>query len=206
MTDDWQFDDPRNAASLTTSFVLDGAPILRVYHDYDGGWQFHGSPNDPATEDVARVVSLDSVVTRDPAIAQLHDLPFGWRAIRNSTDSPWVREKNNPFPTYEENGYYLDDAVWLSKFRDDLDPPSEETRDNLSVGEYVKLLFRFAAEDAERDDHETERMWVLITDLDDDGYYVGTVENDPHHSDKLKCGDTISFHPLHVMAVLEEDA
>ncbi|TWU05545.1 DUF2314 domain-containing protein [Stieleria varia] len=78
--------------------------------------------------------------------------------------------------------------------------------DDLSVGEYVKLLFRFAAEDAERNDHETERMWVLITDLDDDGYYVGTVENDPHHFDKLKCGDTISFHPLHVMAVLEEDA
>jgi hypothetical protein len=37
MAEDWQFVDPPNAASLTTKFVLDGSPILRVYHDYDGG-------------------------------------------------------------------------------------------------------------------------------------------------------------------------
>ena len=74
--DDWQFDDPPNAASLTTSFVLDGSPILRVYHDYDGGWQFHGSPEDPATPDVARIVSLESIVARDSTLVELHDLPF----------------------------------------------------------------------------------------------------------------------------------
>lgn len=206
MNADWQFDDPRNAASLTTSFVLDGTPVLRVYHDYDGGWQFHGSPDDRTTAEVARVVSLESMVARDPGLVQLHDLPFGWRAIRSSVGSPWVREKNNPFPTYEESGYYLDDAVWMSQYRDDVDPPPEEIRDNLSVGDYVKLPFRFAAEDAERGDHETERMWVIVTHLHDNGYYIGTLENDPQHSDTLKCGDTIYFHPLHVMQVLEEDA
>ena len=45
----WRFDDPPNAASLTTKLVLDGSPILRVYHDYDGGWQFHGSPDQATT-------------------------------------------------------------------------------------------------------------------------------------------------------------
>jgi hypothetical protein len=34
---DWRFVDPPNAASFTTRFVLDGAPILRVCHDYDDG-------------------------------------------------------------------------------------------------------------------------------------------------------------------------
>ena len=203
---DWPFDDPRNTASLTTSFVLDGSPILRVYHDYDGGWQFHGSPEDPVTEDVARVVSLESMVDRDNTLVELHDLPFGWRALRSSVDSPWVSEKDNPFPTHAENGYYLEDAVWTAQYRDDVDPPAEEFRDNLSVGQYVKLLFRFAAEDAERKDYETERMWVLITDFDEDGYYIGTLENDPHHSSTLMCGDTIHFHSLHVMEILDEDA
>ncbi len=49
MSNDWQFEDPPNCASFTTTFVLDGASILRVCHDFDGGWQFHGSPELPVT-------------------------------------------------------------------------------------------------------------------------------------------------------------
>lgn len=206
MADRWQFDDPPNSASFTTTLVLNGSPILRVYHDFEGGWQFHGSPDDPATPDVARLVSLGSMVARDPTLNELHDLPDGWRAIRSSAKKPWKREKNNPFPTYAENGYYLEDAIWISQYRDDVHPPSEELRSNLDVGTYVKLLFRFAAEEAERQNNQTERMWVLVTDVDEDGNYTGTLENDPHHADTLSCGDTIHFHPLHVMAILEEDS
>lgn len=67
----------------------------------------------------------------------------------------------------------------------------------------MKLLFRFAAENAHRQDNETERMWVLITELDDE-YYVGTLENDPKLDHVLSCGDTIHFHPSHVMEILDE--
>jgi len=204
MNTDWQFDEAPNTASLTTSFVLEGSPILRAYHDYDGGWQFHGSPDHPATEDVVRVVSLKSMIDRDDSLAELHDLHYGWRAIRTSAKGRWKREKNNPFPTHAENGYYLEDAVWMSEYRDDVNPPPEELRNDLPVGTYVKLLFRFAAEDAQRQDNQTERMWVLITEVDEDENYVGTLENDPSHGDVLACGDTIHFHPLHVMDVLDE--
>ena len=110
--------------------------------------------------------------------------------------------KEQPVPTYAENGYYLEDAVWISQYRDDVKPPSAEIRESLSSGTYVKLLFRFRAEDADRQDNNTERMWVLISGLDDDGYYVGTLENDPEHNDIVKHGDTVHFHPLHVMQVL----
>ncbi len=185
--------------------VLDGAPILRVYHDYDGGWQFHGSPDDPATPDVARLVSLGTMIARDATLSELHDLPDGWRAFRSSASRPWQRQRNNPFPTYAENGYYLEDAVWLAQYRDDVHPPSEELRGNLEVGAYAKLLFRFAAEDGERRDMQTERMWVLVTDIDEDGNYFGTLENDPHHSRTLASGDSIRFHPLHIMEILRED-
>lgn len=93
---DWPFDDAPNTASITTSFVLDGSPILRVYHDFEGGWQFHGSPDHPATTEVARVVSLENMIARDATLLEVHDLPYAWRA---TAESPWMREKNNPFPT-----------------------------------------------------------------------------------------------------------
>jgi len=205
MNPEWQFEDSPNTVSLTTTFVLDGSPILRVYHDYDGGWQFHGSADHPATADVAKLVALETMIGRDNSLAELYDLPYGWRATRPAADKPWRREKNNPFPAYDENGYYLEDAVWLSEFRDDVNPPSEEIQDNLLAGNYVKLLFRFAPEAAERQNNETERMWVLVSATDDDGNYVGTLENDPNHDQVLSCGDTIHFHPLHVMELLDEN-
>jgi hypothetical protein len=204
MAEDWRFDDPPNAASLTTKFVIDGSQILRVYHDYDGGWQFHGSPDQATTTDVARLVTLGSMIGRDPSLADLYDLPWGWRAIRRSVDEPWTRQKNNPFPTYEENGYYLEDAVWMSQHRDDVNPPAKEIRENLMVGTYVKLFFRFAAANADRRDGEVERMWVRVTSRDEDDNYMGILENDPVHDQVLSCGDSIHFHPLHVMEVLME--
>lgn len=205
MCTDWQFADPPNAATLTTEFVLAGSPILRVYHDYDGGWQFHGATDQPSTSDVGRVVSLQSMVARDPSVVQLHDLLWGWRATRDSVEAPWVREKNHPFPTFEEDGYYLEDAVWMSQYRDDVNPPAEEIRNSLTVGTYAKLIFRFAAEDADRQDGEVERMWVRVVALDDDGNYVGELANDPAHDAELSSGDTIHFHPLHVMEVVTDN-
>lgn len=205
MTTKWPFDDPPDTASFTTTFVLAGAPVLRVYHDFDGWWQFHGSLDDPATEDVARLVSLGCMIERDTALVELHDLPEGWIAFRSSVEEPWTREKNNPFPSFSEDGYYLEDAVWLANYRSDLHPPSEELRNNLDIGARVKLLFRFAAENAERKDGQTERMWVLVTEIDEDDGYVGTLENDPVHSEALALGDVVYFHALHVMEILEAD-
>jgi hypothetical protein len=113
---------PPNTACFTTTFVLDGSPILRVYRDYDGDWQFHGSKDHP-------------------------------------TD--------------------------------------EVTRQIVGPGEYVKLVFRFAAEDADHADNECERMWVLVQETDEDGNYIGVLSNDPHH-DAASNGDVIHFHPLHI--------
>ena len=49
MNTNWPFDDAPNTASITTLFILGGSPILRVYHDYEGGWQFHGALDQPTT-------------------------------------------------------------------------------------------------------------------------------------------------------------
>ena len=76
--------------------------------------------------------------------------------------------------------------------------------ENCKVGDSVKLLFRFAAEDAPRKDNETERMWVTIADVDDDsGFYTGVIDNDPVHS-AAAYGDAIQFHPLHIVEIIKK--
>ncbi|MCA1566237.1 MAG: DUF2185 domain-containing protein [Acidobacteria bacterium] len=99
MNDHWPFSDPPNVATITTTKVLDeDHPILLVTHDEDdGGWQFLcGTTNDP--ED-GRVVGLDCIYNRDPTVAELSDLPLGWRAWRDAVGLPWHREES---PPYEE--------------------------------------------------------------------------------------------------------
>ncbi len=204
MDANWKFHDEPNTACFTTRFVLDGAPILRVYHEYDGDWQFHGASDQPATTSTIKLVCLADMINRDHTLTELHDLfPYGWCAERDVLGGQWKRYKDNSFPSYEENGFYLEDAVWLSQYLSNLSPPDAETRENLSVGQYVKLVFRFAPEDGEREDNQCERMWVRVTGYDDDGNYTGTIENDPYH-DAAKYGDTISFHSLHVAEIEAE--
>jgi hypothetical protein len=96
MTRDWPFEDPPNVAIYTTVNVLDrGDPILLVCHDADdGAWQFLcGRTNDPAD---GRVIGLDCALGMDPSLAELADLPQGWRAWREHRGRPWTRQPSTP--------------------------------------------------------------------------------------------------------------
>ncbi len=201
MTTHWKFDDEENTACFTSVSVLNGAPILRVFHDFDGDWLFHNTSL--VDTDSAKIVGLGDMVRRDPSLDDLHDLPYGWRAERTGRSAPWERFKDHPYATFEENGYYLEDALWLSEFLPDIDPPPEEMRENLQVDSHVKLVFRFAAEDSARGDNQCERLWVQVEGYDDDAdCFTGSIANDPHH-DTVKYGDPVSFHPSHVADIEE---
>lgn len=192
----WKFDDGPDTASIFSHFVLEGAPITLVTHDYDGWWQFHG--DQASSIEDAEIRCLSCALELDDSLEELGDLPYGWAAERKSPKHKWRRYKNHPFPSFQEDGYYLEDAVWMAQFRDDLSPPTKRRRENRKVGDYVKLLFRFAKEDAKRKDGQVERMWVRITKVDDqNGYYTGKLDNDPQHR-AAKCGDLLTFHPLHI--------
>ena len=204
MNTDWKFDDEPNTACYTTTFVLDGSPILRVYHDYDGDWQFHGASDQSASKSIAKLICLEDMIHRDDSLNELHDLPYGWRAERETQSAKWKRYKNNQYPSFAENGYYLEDALWLSQYLADINPPDADVRENLTVGDYVKLVFRFADEESGREDNQCERMWVQVTGADDNGSYVGTIENDPHH-ESARYGDTVCFHPLNVADISADD-
>ena len=82
-------------------------------HDYDGMWQFHG--DDPSDINLAEIRCLSCALELDPSIEGLCDLPYGWAAERKSRRHKWQRYKNNPFPSFEEDGYYLEDAVCLMR-------------------------------------------------------------------------------------------
>ena len=70
----------------------DRRPVLYVYHDEDdGAWQFHADP-DP-DEDDAMVVGLGEVVSLDPSLQSIADLPLGWCAWRENKSETWKRQE-----------------------------------------------------------------------------------------------------------------
>jgi hypothetical protein len=87
----WSFDQPPNAATMTTTHVMnDGAAITRAYHDEeDHGWQFY-SDHVTHTKD-AMVVALEEIVAVDESVAEISDLPPGWMAQRTERGSSWNR-------------------------------------------------------------------------------------------------------------------
>ena len=204
MISDWKFRDAPNTACFTTTFVLDGSPILRVYHDFDGDWQFHGASDQPSSPSVIKLVCLEDIVELDSSLNELIDLPYGWGAKRTHLSGKWQLFKNNQFPSFAENGYYLEDAIWLAQYLPDINPPNSDVRNKLPVGVYVKLVFRFASENSERADNQCERMWVQVKGFNEDDDYTGTIANNPNH-ESAKFGDVISFHPLHVADISKEE-
>ena len=84
----WPFQDAENTLSYTTRPVLDGQPILEVYHDHDGDWQFLcGTTLDGAD---LKLACLGCMLDRDASLAVLAKMPAGWRAVRNTPQSDWI--------------------------------------------------------------------------------------------------------------------
>jgi hypothetical protein len=94
MTEPWPFEDPRNVATITTRHVIrDGLPILLVTHDADDGcWQF--LPGCDVVPADGLIVGLGCMVARDASLAELADLPLGWRATRDRVGAPWTRTRS----------------------------------------------------------------------------------------------------------------
>ncbi len=98
-TGPWPFAELRNCVTFVTDQVLDGTePIVHVFHDEEGEWQFIGSTE--GTPQNAKIIALHEAVKLDPSVLQLADLPIGWHARRDSPDEPWIREADaNVTPT-----------------------------------------------------------------------------------------------------------
>jgi hypothetical protein len=84
---DFKFYEERDLGIFTSRQALEGAPVLYVYHNDDGDWQFHTSA-EPDLDD-ARIVCLEEMTTIDPTINELYHLQFGWSAWRKSREDAW---------------------------------------------------------------------------------------------------------------------
>ncbi|WP_153039176.1 hypothetical protein [Microbulbifer sp. Q7] len=90
---DWPFDQARNVAAITTKQVVkDSFPVLMVVHYADDdSWAFTcGTTN--KSEDLM-IVGMGEIVSLDPTLYSIADLPPGWSATRASITSEWVRSK-----------------------------------------------------------------------------------------------------------------
>ncbi|WP_462266054.1 DUF4262 domain-containing protein [Mucilaginibacter sp.] len=84
---DFKFYEERNAGVYTTRQAFEGEPILYVYHNEDGDWQFHASL-EPDLAD-AKLVCLEEITRLDPSINDIYHLQYGWHAWRSNKDDEW---------------------------------------------------------------------------------------------------------------------
>ncbi|MEP6713037.1 MAG: DUF4262 domain-containing protein [Ferruginibacter sp.] len=87
---DFKFYEERNLGVYTTRQAFNGDPILYVYHNEDGDWQFHTSLEPNLAESM--LVCLEEITKLDPTINELYHLQFGWRAWRESKENEWKFE------------------------------------------------------------------------------------------------------------------
>jgi len=96
----WPFEDPPNTACFTTVGVLwHGVPVGLVTHDEDdGAFQFlpFGGAANRDDPDECRLVGLGEMLSQDPTLAEVADLPLGWCAMREAPGQPWRREPLAP--------------------------------------------------------------------------------------------------------------
>jgi hypothetical protein len=79
-------------------------------------------------------------------------------------------------------------------------PPLSERR-SLRTGQIVKLIFRIAVRNDERERAEgVERMWVVV-DGHDGKYFHGTLDNDPYCTDEIKSGLKVTFEARHIIQI-----
>jgi hypothetical protein len=88
---DFKFYEERNQSVFTSQHVLDGNPILHVFNNADGDWQFHS--NYDVSEDEPKVVCLEDIVRLDPTLNKLYDLKPGWSASREDIHAKWERSE-----------------------------------------------------------------------------------------------------------------
>lgn len=87
----WPFQEAVNTAVFTTRQILEGRqPVVEVYHDHDGDWQFLCGTTLERVD--IRLVCMGCLFERDPTLAALADLPTGWCATRANLQGEWRRE------------------------------------------------------------------------------------------------------------------
>jgi hypothetical protein len=68
--------------------IFDGRPVLTVYHEADGDWQY--LTEGAATRENAQLVHQSHVYELDPSLRELASMPLGTWAVRHAPGVPWA--------------------------------------------------------------------------------------------------------------------
>ncbi len=110
-------------------------------------------------------------------------------------------------PTFDEDGWKLESGERRhADFPDSFQIPAREERENLRPGLGAKLIFAIQVEEEDGAlTIDTERMWVVVTEIVDGGY-LGLLDNqpsclDPDGEQYLVQGAEIPFRAEHVIDI-----
>jgi hypothetical protein len=74
--------------------ICERQPILFVAHEAEDGRWFFVTGQPYAVEDIL-CATLREVVEFDPTVCEVADLPWGWKAVRETVGGPWTRSRDS---------------------------------------------------------------------------------------------------------------
>jgi hypothetical protein len=78
----------KNKTVITTKYVVNNnSPIISVFYDEDGDWQFFGE--EEVGEEDAYIVSVQQILEIDKTLANIPNLSKGQSAFRTDKKSLW---------------------------------------------------------------------------------------------------------------------
>ena len=90
LENEWPFQDAVNTAAFTTTRVVkENHPVLLVIHTDDGDWQLLCGTTHSKKDSL--IICLGCAFENDRSIGEVADLPLGWKAWRETRNSPWQR-------------------------------------------------------------------------------------------------------------------
>lgn len=104
-------------------------------------------------------------------------------------------------PDLDEDGWCLESGLERHLLHpESFEIPDEAIRTGLQPGDFAKLIFVIAVE--EDDEPIVERMWVVVREAADGGYF-GLLDNEPDidENDEFWLGTEVPFGPEHVIEV-----
>ncbi|CAM4113771.1 MULTISPECIES: DUF4262 domain-containing protein [Flavobacterium] len=96
---DFKYHEEKKLGVYTTHHALEGKPILYVYHNEDGDWQFH-TEYEPKIENY-KLVCLEQIIKLDATLNDIYYLNYGQKAYRDRIGAEWIIEKQESEPENE---------------------------------------------------------------------------------------------------------
>ena len=82
-------------AVFTTKYVIEGSPIIAVYHGTDEYWQFFSKEGFDGEQD-AKVVALSTILKLQADIEKILWLPAGMEARYDEASGEWKTSVSEP--------------------------------------------------------------------------------------------------------------